>query len=135
MANRFNKKTKKREKMLENVRKAHKKTKKSKKVDSFNFSALHLIHDPQKFAEDLYKCWGESKAQFETNLLLAELISRLIGTHQLFVLNFYQKIAGYLRPHQKEVIKLLQFSGEPNTLYLSVCYLPNCKFEIFLKIE
>ena len=121
--------------MLENVRKAHKKTKKSKKVDSFNFSALHLIHDPQKFAEDLYKCWGESKAQFETNLLLAELISRLIGTHQLFVLNFYQKIAGYLRPHQKEVIKLLQFSGEPNTLYLSVCYLPNCKFEIFLNFE
>ena len=112
MANRFNKKTKKRAKMLENVKKAHKKAKKDKKVDSFNFSALHLIHDPQKFAEDLYKCWNESKAQFETNLLMAELISRLIGTHQLFVLNYYPKIAGYLRPHQKEVIKLLQFSAQ-----------------------
>ena len=55
LANKVNKKTKKRERMLENIKKAHNKAKKSKKADSFNFSALHLIHDPQKFAEELRK--------------------------------------------------------------------------------
>ena len=112
MANKVNKKTRKREKMLKNVQKAHKKDKKSKKVESFNFSALHLIHDPQKFAEDLYKCWKNCREKFEIKLMLAELISRLIGTHQLFVLNYYKEIANYLRPHQQEVILLLQYAAQ-----------------------
>ena len=112
MANKVNKKTRKREKMLQNVKKAYKKAKKSQKVESFNFSALHLIHDPQKFAEDLYKCWKNCKEKFELKLMLAELISRLIGTHQLFVLNYYKEIANYLRPHQQEVILLLQFAAQ-----------------------
>jgi protein SDA1 len=112
MANKVNKKTRKREKMLANVKKAHKKTKKSKKAESYNFSALHLVHDPQKFAEDLFKAWRDSREKFEINMLIADLISRLIGTHQLFVLNYYKKIADYLRPHQREVINLLQFAAQ-----------------------
>lgn len=112
MANKVNKKTKKRARMLEHVKKAHKKSKKSNKADSFNFSALHLIHDPQKFAEDLYKCWKDSREKFEVNMLMADLISRLIGTHQLFVLNYYKKIADYLRPHQREVILMLQYAAQ-----------------------
>jgi len=115
MANKVNKKTKKRAKQLDNARKAHKKNvKKVRKVDSFNFSALHLIHDPQKFAEELCKLYMKEggKQQFEVTMLFADLISRLIGTHQLFVLNYYKKIADYLRPHQKEVIPMLQFAAQ-----------------------
>ena len=112
LANKVNKKTRKREKMLQNVKKAHNKTKKNKKAESFNFSALHLIHDPQKFAEDLYKCWRESNEKFEVNMLFADLISRLIGTHQLFILNYYKKIADYLRPHQREAVQMLQFAAQ-----------------------
>jgi protein SDA1 len=112
MANKVNKTSRKRIKMLANVKKAHKKKLRSKKVESFNFSALHLIHDPQKFAEDLYKCWRDSKEKFEINLLFADLISRLIGTHQLFVLNYYKKIADYLKPHQREVIPMLKFATQ-----------------------
>lgn len=112
MANKVNKKSRKREKMLENLKKAHKKAAKKTKADNFNFSALHLIHDPQKFAEELFKCWKDSKEKFEINMLFADLISRLIGTHQLFVLNYYKKIADYLRPHQKEVIQILQFAAQ-----------------------
>ena len=105
MANNVNKKTRKREKKLQNVKKAHNKVKKSKKADTFNFSALHLIHDPQKFAEDLCKLYMREgkKEKFEVTIQFADLISRLIGTHQLFVLNYYKKIADYLRPHQREV--------------------------------
>lgn len=48
MANKFNKKTRKREKQLTKVKKLAVKTKKKKSdAPSFNFSALHLIHDPQ----------------------------------------------------------------------------------------
>jgi len=115
MANKFNKKTKKRAKQLDNAKKAHKKNvKKVRKVDSFNFSALHLIHDPQKFAEELCKLYMKEggKQKFEVTILFADLISRLIGTHQLFVLNYYKKIADYLRPHQKEVIPMLQYAAQ-----------------------
>jgi hypothetical protein len=44
---RVNKKTRKREKYLDNIKKAHRKKKKKDKAPQFNFSALHLIHDPQ----------------------------------------------------------------------------------------
>lgn len=48
MANKFNKKTRKREKHLNKVKKlASKAYKKKSQAVSVNFSALHLIHDPQ----------------------------------------------------------------------------------------
>ena len=33
--------------------KAHKKKKKKNSAPSYNFSALHLVHNPQEFAENL----------------------------------------------------------------------------------
>ena len=51
LANKFNKKTRKREKYMANIKKAHKK----KSAPSYNFSALHLVHDPQEFAENLFR--------------------------------------------------------------------------------
>lgn len=48
MANKVNKKTRKREKNLNKVKKlASKAYKKKSQAPTFNFSALHLIHDPQ----------------------------------------------------------------------------------------
>ena len=49
MQNRFNRKTKKRQRFLDNVRKAHKKKVNKEKSDptKYSFSALHLVHDPQ----------------------------------------------------------------------------------------
>lgn len=48
MANKVNKKTRKREKQLSKVKKLVKKAKKKKSdAPAFNFSAIHLIHDPQ----------------------------------------------------------------------------------------
>ena len=112
MQNRFNKKTRKREKYLENIRKAHKKKKKKSKAPANNFSALHLIHDSQDFAEKLFKKLEGMTERFEVKVMLLELVSRLMGTHQLLLLNFHPYIARFLTPHQREVVRLLQFTAQ-----------------------
>ncbi len=112
IANKVNKKSRKRQKFLENLKKAHKKKKKKEKVADFNFSALHLIHDPQKFAEELFKKLEKLKEKFEVKLLFLDLISRLIGTHELILLNYYPYIARFLQPHQREVVSMLQYSAQ-----------------------
>jgi len=112
MANKVNKKSRKREKYLENIKKAHKKKKRKEKAPQFNFSALHLIHDPQSFADKLFKKLEGLNEKFEVKVMLLELVSRLIGTHQLILLNYYPYIARFLAPHQREVVRLLQFSAQ-----------------------
>ena len=112
MQNRFNKKTRKREKYLENIRKAHKKKKKKSKAPANNFSALHLVHDSQDFAEKLFKKLEGMTERFEVKVMLLELVSRLMGTHQLLLLNFHPYIARFLTPHQREVVRLLQFTAQ-----------------------
>lgn len=74
MANKVNKKSRKRERMLQNIKKAHKKKKKTKTVENFNFSALHLIHDPQNFAEKLFKRLDQLKEKFEVKLMFLDLV-------------------------------------------------------------
>ncbi|XP_043521717.1 protein SDA1 homolog [Frieseomelitta varia] len=109
MANRVNKKTKKREKHLAKAKQLLTKSKKkATKAPSYNFSALHLIHDPQNFAEKLFKQLERNNDRFEIKLLTLDVISRLIGLHNLFLLNFYPYLQRFLQPHQREVTKLLQ---------------------------
>jgi protein SDA1 len=112
LANRVNKKSRKRERLLENLKKAHKRKKKKEKVECFNFSALHLIHDPQGFAEKLFKRLDSLRERFEVKLLFLDLVSRLIGTHELFVLGYYSYIARFLNPHQREVVHMLQYAAQ-----------------------
>lgn len=113
MANKFNKKTRKREKMVDKVKKIAKKMKKKKqKAPSFNFSALHLINNPQGFAERLFKQMELSNERFEVKLMTLDVISRLIGLHSLFLFNYYPFIARLLLPHQREVTRILQFAAQ-----------------------
>ncbi|XP_006824267.1 protein SDA1 homolog [Saccoglossus kowalevskii] len=107
-----NKKTKKRQKQFDKAMKVLQKHKKKKKPLTFNFSALHLIHDPQSFAEKLFKQLESSTERFEVRLMMANLMSRLIGIHQLFLFNYYPFLQRYLQPHQKEVIKILLFAAQ-----------------------
>lgn len=102
LANKFNKKTRKRKNMLEKTKKAAAKEKKKKgDAPSFNFSALNLIHDPQSFAEKLFAQLEKRHERFEVRLMTIDVISRLIGLHQLFLFNFYPYIQRFLQPHQK----------------------------------
>lgn len=112
MANKFNKKTRKREKQLSQVKKLVKKKKKKNSVPVYNFSALHLIHDPQGLADKLFKQLETTNERFEVKMLTLDLISRLIGLHQLFLLNFYPYIQRFMQPHQKEVTKILLFLAQ-----------------------
>ncbi|XP_034830491.1 protein SDA1 homolog [Maniola hyperantus] len=113
IANKFNKKTRKRDKMVEKVKKIAKKMKKKKqKAPIFNFSALHLINNPQGFAEKLFKQMESSNERFEVKLMTLDVVSRLIGLHNLFLFNYYPFIARLLMPHQREVTRILQFAAQ-----------------------
>ncbi|KAF7989980.1 hypothetical protein HCN44_008654 [Aphidius gifuensis] len=113
MANKVNKKSKKRDKQLKKVKQLFVKSKKKKSnAPVFNFSALHLIYDPQGFAEKLFKRHKQINSRFEIKLMTLDVISRLIGLHDLFLFNFYPYIQRFLQPHQREVTKLLQFIAQ-----------------------
>lgn len=113
MANRVAKKTKKRTKQLENVKKLYKKAQNKKKnAPTFNFSAIHLIHNPQGMAEDLFKQLQDGNERFEVKLLHLDVISRLIGIHELFIFSFYPYVTRFLQPHQRQVTRILQFAAQ-----------------------
>ncbi|KAJ8286649.1 hypothetical protein GJAV_G00041560 [Gymnothorax javanicus] len=101
------KKSSKNKKKMEKAMKVLKKHKKKKRVEVFNFSAIHLIHDPQDFAEKLFRQLEDSKERFEVKIMMMELISRLVGIHELFLFNFYPFLQRFLQPHQREVTKIL----------------------------
>uniref|UniRef100_A0A8C5LNY0 Protein SDA1 n=1 Tax=Leptobrachium leishanense TaxID=445787 RepID=A0A8C5LNY0_9ANUR len=99
------KKNTKSKKKFEKAMKVLKKHKKKKKPEVFNFSAIHLIHDPQDFAEKLLKQLESSKERFEVKIMHMDLISRLVGIHELFLFNFYPFLQRFLQPHQRGKIK------------------------------
>lgn len=105
------KKNTKQKKKLEKAMKVLRKHKK-KKPEIFNFSAIHLVHDPQDFAEKLFKQLETSKERFEVKMMLMDLISRLVGIHELFLFNFYPFVQRFLQPHQREVTKILLHAAQ-----------------------
>uniref|UniRef100_A0A1A9W0Z4 Protein SDA1 n=1 Tax=Glossina brevipalpis TaxID=37001 RepID=A0A1A9W0Z4_9MUSC len=113
MQSRVNKKTKKRKKQLEVLkRQAVKAQKKKERAPSFNFSAIHLIHNAQGFAEALFKQLQNGNERFEVKLMHLDVISRLIGIHQLFLFSFYPYITRFMQPHQRQVTRILQFAAQ-----------------------
>uniref|UniRef100_A0A8D2NQB7 Protein SDA1 n=1 Tax=Zosterops lateralis melanops TaxID=1220523 RepID=A0A8D2NQB7_ZOSLA len=101
-----NKKTTKRKRKLEKAMKVLKKHKKKSKPEVFNFSAIHLIHDPQDFAEKLLKQLENCKERFEVKMMHMDLISRLVGIHELFLFNFYPFVQRFLQPHQRVLMTI-----------------------------
>uniref|UniRef100_A0AAX7VP46 Protein SDA1 n=1 Tax=Astatotilapia calliptera TaxID=8154 RepID=A0AAX7VP46_ASTCA len=90
------KKTSKNKKKLEKAMKVLKKHKKKKKAEVFNFSAVHLIHDPQDFSEKLLKQLEDSKERFEVKIMMMELISRLVGIHETFLTSIFADVTKIL---------------------------------------
>jgi protein SDA1 len=107
----INKKSKKASKALTKATTAvRRKSKKKNQPHPLNFSALHLLHDPQGFAENLFsKHLQNTKSQLnlEQKLLVLQLVSRLIGLHKLTVLSFYSYFLKYLTPRQPSVTTFL----------------------------
>lgn len=114
MANKVNKKSRKREKRLEKVKKQVVKNQKKKgRAEVFNFSALQLVHDPQGLAERLMRSLEQgANKRFEVKLMILDVVSRLVGLHELILLNYYPYIQRFLQPHQREVTRILQFAAQ-----------------------
>lgn len=104
------KKTKKRardvEKQQAKVKKSHKDT---NTVGKPIFPALTVIHDPHKLAEAMFRKCRNTGEKFEYKLLLMNLVSQLIGCHQLMILGYYTFLQRYLTAHQNEVTKILAY--------------------------
>ena len=106
-----NKKSRKASKALSKATTAVKrKEKKRNQPHPLNFSALHLLHDPQGFAETIFSKHlqnTKSPLNLEQKLLVLQLVSRLIGLHKLTVLSFYSYFLKYLTPRQPSVTTFL----------------------------
>ncbi|ORX52426.1 SDA1-domain-containing protein [Hesseltinella vesiculosa] len=103
----YTKKTKAKARKLESAKKKIKRKNKSQRAESFNFSALHLLNDPQGFAEKLYSRITTKDDRWEVRLLKMNLVSRVIGIHQLTILGFYTLLIKYLQPTQRDVTMVL----------------------------
>jgi len=106
--------TKKSKKKGRDLKKAAATVKKKEKKKSaphpLNFSALHLLHDPQGFAETLFSKHvqnSKSKLSLDSKLLILQLVARLIGLHKLTVIALYSHLLKYLAPRQQQVTAFL----------------------------
>ena len=107
----INKKSKKQARDLKKAAATVKrKDKKKSAPHPLNFSAFHLLHDPNGFAETLFsKQVNSSKCKFtlDTKLLCLNLITRLVGLHKLQILSLYSDFLKYLTPSQTSVTSFL----------------------------
>ena len=107
----INKKTKKKVKMMENAAATvRKKERKKRMPHPLNFSAFHLLHDPQGFTEVLFSKHLQntrSKLNLEQKLLVLQLVSRLVGLHKLTLMSLYSYFLKYLTPRQPSVTSFL----------------------------
>ncbi|KAJ4362652.1 Severe Depolymerization of Actin [Ascochyta clinopodiicola] len=116
------KKTKKKGRELKRAAATVKKKEKKKNAPHpLNFSALHLLHDPQGFAETLFSKHvqnSKSKLQLETRLLVLQLVSRLVGLHKLTVLSLYSYFLKHLTPRQASVTSYLACLAQATHSYV-----------------
>ncbi|KAM0257453.1 hypothetical protein ACHAQJ_004400 [Trichoderma viride] len=92
------------------VDKVKRQEKKKSKPHPLNFSALHLLHDPQDFAEQLFTKHlqgTKNKLSLDTKLLVLQLVTRLVGLHKLTIVPLYSWFIKYLTPKQQSVTSIL----------------------------
>ncbi|KAJ9667240.1 Severe Depolymerization of Actin [Coniosporium apollinis] len=107
----INKKTRKKEKDLKKAAATVKRKERKKNAPHpLNFSALHLLHDPQGFAETLFFKHlqnSRSNLNLEQKLLVLNLVSRLVGLHKLTITSLYSYYTKYLTRRQPSVTSFL----------------------------
>ncbi|KAK9237321.1 SDA1-domain-containing protein [Lipomyces kononenkoae] len=113
----INKKTGKRARKLEAAMRSLKKKEKGASLPTqLNFSAIHLLHDPQGFAERLFSQTlsrsSGNKFTLEQRIQILNLVSRLIGVHKLSVLGLYSYLLKYLTPKQRNVTQFMAATAQ-----------------------
>lgn len=77
---------------------------------------IDTLFDPQNYAERLFSKLKKSNDKYEVKLHMLRLVSRLIGRHNLIILQFYPFILRYLNSHQKDKI------GEIFAMIIESCH-------------
>ncbi|KAI0393249.1 SDA1-domain-containing protein [Xylariaceae sp. FL0594] len=107
----INKKTKKSKKILEKATERVKRQERKKNANQMlNFSALHLLLDPQGFCESLFEKHLQSKKSklaLDIRLDILQLVTRLVGLHKLTILPLYSYFTSYLTPRQQSVTSFM----------------------------
>ncbi|KAF2966167.1 hypothetical protein GQX73_g7429 [Xylaria multiplex] len=107
----INKKTKKSKKILEKATEKVKRQERKKNANQqLNFSALHLLLDPQGFCESLFEKHLQNKKwklPLETKLDILQLVTRLVGLHKLTILPLYSYFTSHLTPRQQSVTSFM----------------------------
>ena len=59
----------------------------------------------------------------QVKMLMMNLISRVIATHELLVLNFYPFLQKYMQPHQPRVTCILAYAAQvrPDLQLIQIC--------------
>lgn len=107
----INKKSKKQKKTYTKaLDKVKRQERKKSAPHPLNFSALHLLHDAQGFAEQLFSKHlqnTKAKLSLDSKLLVLQLVTRLVGLHKLTVVPLYSWFIKYLTPRQQNVTSFL----------------------------
>lgn len=109
----INKKSGKRANELKDAAKKVKRQERKKNApQQLNFSALHLLHDPQGFAEELFQrhlqpAQPKVRLNLDQKLLVLQLVSRLVGLHKLTLISLYSYFLKFLVPKQPKVTSFL----------------------------
>ncbi|KAJ3051845.1 Protein SDA1 [Rhizophlyctis rosea] len=116
-AHQINKKSKKRQTAMEKAFATVKRKERQKsRAETFNFSALHLLNDPQGLAEKLFSRLRQATSTnlfpFPLRLTIMNLVSRLIGVHKLLLLNFYDFLIPFMKPQQRDVTQILAYIAQ-----------------------
>ncbi|VVT53945.1 uncharacterized protein SAPINGB_P003829 [Magnusiomyces paraingens] len=113
----INKKTGRRGKKMESALKQLKKKGSNRHSATYlNFSAIHLLRDPQGFADALFDKYLTSKnsrkLDIQQRILITNLVSRLIGTHKLHVLGIYSFLEKLMTPKQENVTQFMAAAAQ-----------------------
>ena len=99
-------KKKKQHKLKRTIKNMQRKERKADSAVDSRFAAMQLINDPQAFAELLFGKLQVGHMAYETKMLVILVMCRIIGMHQLIMLNVYPFLQRYIQPNQNEVCVL-----------------------------
>ena len=77
------------------------------------YPAIELLRDPQGLAEAVLKrvqTTGANGFRFEHKVLAMNFVTRLVGNHELMLLNLYPFLRRYMGGHQRDVTAVLAYS-------------------------
>ena len=77
------------------------------------FPAIELLNDPQGVAETLLKrikSSGSNTYKFEVKMLMLNFVTRVVGNHELMLLQLYPLLQRYMGGHQRDVTAILAYA-------------------------